>query len=375
MTLKESQILMYDHSEVKVQLLKLYLEKYLNILSNSRYVGDVYIYDLFCGEGIYKEGGKGSPIVILETLNEIHNSNKEKARKAESFHCLFNDIDKSKISKLSQAISEKNIHNPELGNLKIISEDYRKLLPQVLNQISKFSNQKAFVFIDPYGYKEIRVADIRTLLSSRKSEILLFMPTQFMFRFEEKGTPECLQFFIKELIPDSEWPKSSTGIDFIEKLKNAFRKVFKNEYFVDTFIITRNTNQFFCLFFFTSHIYGFEKMLESKWQIDEEEGRGWNQVSNYSLFTDVEKSANVYILEKELTKYLKSDWHTNGELYEYTLHSGYLPKHAIGILKNWQNAGRLEMKMNNGVKLRKGSFYIRYDNYKMFPNKLKIKLK
>ena len=48
---------MYEHSEVKVRLLKLYLERYLNILTHSPFFTDIYVYDLFCGEGMYEEGG------------------------------------------------------------------------------------------------------------------------------------------------------------------------------------------------------------------------------------------------------------------------------------------------------------------------------
>jgi len=38
MALKDSQKYMQQHSEVKVRLLRLYLERYLNILNQSQYV-------------------------------------------------------------------------------------------------------------------------------------------------------------------------------------------------------------------------------------------------------------------------------------------------------------------------------------------------
>ncbi len=51
--MKESQLLPYEHSEIKVRLLKLYLDRYIHILALARGVDDVHVYDLFCGEGIY----------------------------------------------------------------------------------------------------------------------------------------------------------------------------------------------------------------------------------------------------------------------------------------------------------------------------------
>ena len=49
MVLKESQTSMYEHSEIKVKLLRLYLEQYLNVLYKSPCFDIVFVYDLFCG--------------------------------------------------------------------------------------------------------------------------------------------------------------------------------------------------------------------------------------------------------------------------------------------------------------------------------------
>lgn len=375
MALKDSQISMYQHSEVKVRLLKLYLERYLNILNHSRYVGDIFLYDLFCGEGNYENGGKGSPIAILETIKNIHFSNVARDFRSGLFNCYFNDIDKDKIKKLESLINEKKLHYPEIGNLHFSSNDYRAMLPALTKELNRFSNQKSFIFIDPYGYKDIKVSDIKELLKSKKSEVLLFLPTQFMFRFEKVGTPESLKNFIFELVPEKDWPKSSTGIDFIEKLKDGFRESLGNDHFVDSFIITRDKNQFFCLFFFTSHIYGFEKMLESKWSIDEEEGRGWTNPTDNNLFSEIEKTPNIHKLENNLKEYIRADFRTNGKLYEFTLRNGYLPKHCSAVLAKLFEGGLLDIEVEKGKKTKKGSFYINYKNWKSEPIKITVKLK
>lgn len=53
------------HSEAKVRLLGEYLKRYLNIISNDGYTEQIEIHDLFCGEGLYENGGEGSPLVIM----------------------------------------------------------------------------------------------------------------------------------------------------------------------------------------------------------------------------------------------------------------------------------------------------------------------
>jgi len=373
MALKDSQKSMYQHSEVKIELLKRYLEKYLNILSNSTFVGDIHIYDLFCGEGIYDNGGKGSPITIMETIKNTYFGGKSKAAPLSKFHCFFNDQDCDKITKLKNEINERKLHDSNIGECRFSVADYKNALPEVINKINSFKKEKAFVFIDPYGYKEISIRDISSLLENKKSEVLLFLPTQFMFRFEEKGTPESLKVFIEELLPSAEWPKSETGIDFIENLKTAFRKQIGDKYFVDSFIITRDKNQFFCLFFFTSHIYGFEKMLESKWQIDEEEGRGWHYNQNIDLFSCVEKHPCTEKFEVNLLAFLKEQPRSNAEVYYFTLHNGYLPTHATQILVRFQNDNIISVDNFDGSKARKSSFYINYRDYKNSPCKIAIR--
>lgn len=367
--MKDSQLIMYKHSEVKVQLLSLYIEKYINILSLSQYIDYIILFDLFCGEGVYENGGKGSPIILLEAISKLPISNNFQ----NTFQLYFNDIDEYKIEKLKAEINKRGLRSRRIESLTFSSLDYKKILPSVLVKFSGFKKARGFIFIDPYGYKDVRISHIKELLRPRTTEVLLFLPTHFMFRFEEKGTPESLKEFISELIPESEWPKSSTGLDFIERLKDGFKKHMGDDKYVDTFIITREKNQFFCLFFFTSHIYGFDRMLEAKWQIDEEEGRGWKYNTANDLFSSIDVSPNTYKLENELKQFLSGDFRTNAEIYEFTLNLGYLPKHSLAVLSKFQNENILEVKSCEPII--KGAFYLSYKNWKRNPEKIKVRLK
>jgi three-Cys-motif partner protein len=373
MALKESQTSMYEHSEVKIKLLKLYIEQYLNVLYQSPYFDEVFVYDLFCGEGIYENGGEGSPLIILGAIKNIYCSQKDSVIKGK-IHSHFNDINQEKIEKLQTIIRNKNLTCPELGSITFSSKDYIEIIPKLVKRTQSFKKQKGFIFIDPYGYKNIKVSDIENLLSSKKTEVLLFLPTQFMFRFERKGTPESLKEFIEELVPNDQWPQSNTGVDFIEKLTEAFRTRLGTEYFIDSFIITRDKNQFFCLFFFTSHIYGFDRMLHSKWKLDEEEGRGWSMGSENTLFDQIEKRPNTHKFEKKLLEFLSVE-RGNGDIYEFTLHNGHLPAHANDILSKMQNSNKLVTRDIDGSTSRKSSFYLNYTNYRDKPNRVLLKVR
>lgn len=372
--MKESQHTMFDHSEIKVKLLRTYIHKYLNILSRAPGIEKVHLYDLFCGEGIYDNGGEGSPIIFLKAIKNIYFRNQASSQKIIKIDCVFNDKEKWKTDKVQNVIADKKLHYPFLGDLRFRNVDYHKTVPLVVDQVAKSKKSKAFIFIDPYGYKEVRASQIKSILETKKSEVLLFLPTQFMFRFEKKGIPEALQAFIEDLVPKEEWPNSHTGIAFIDNLKTAFRNYLGTDYFVDTFIITRDINQYFCLFFFTSHIYGFDKMLEAKWEIDEEQGRGW-AYKNPDLPTlfDSSPTTKVNKLESFYLEFLRQS-KTNAEIYEATLHQGFKPKHANEVLKSLLVNNKIKVTPNVRHKNKKGSFYISYAEYYSNPDRISINI-
>jgi three-Cys-motif partner protein len=347
-----------NHSEAKVKLLSEYLKRYLNIISNDGYTEKINIYDLFCGQGLYEDGGEGSPLVALRKVKETYYTKiANTPSKLPKINCQFNDIDKSKINILKEAIKSKSLHYKNIGDVEFTSNDYQDEVKRLSDSFSKFKNEKGFVFIDPYGYKDVKATHIKQLLNcKKKSEVLLWLPIQFMYRFSGSGMPESLSNFINELDISEKMDNCNSVWDFISTLKNGFQSYLGKDYFVDNFSLKKEENTVFCLYFFTSHIKGFEKMLEAKWEIDSEQGRGWEYLGNQpSLFYDDKTNE----LEDKLKEFLKVKRY-NSEVYEYTLRQGYLPKHTNQIFEVWQKNNIFEVYLLNGEKARRKSFYIKY---------------
>lgn len=367
--MKESQVNPYEHSEIKVKLLKTYLEMYLNILSLSNIVKKVSVFDLFCGEGIYENKKEGSPIIILKLLSELSQKYSSKI----IFECLFNDKESEKVSKLKSEVDKLSINKSIINTVVFSNEDYEYLKLNLYNG-NKNKEVKRFIFIDPYGYKEISIKDIEKYLSDGNTEVLLFLPTHFMYRFEKKGTPPILHEFLKEAIPNLEKLNSSTGVEFIHKIRDGLGEKLKDKHFVDSFIITREKNEFFALFFFTSHLYGFEKFLEAKWNIDNEQGRGWSPTISTDLFSQLEERANIDDFEDKLKIFLKES-RSNIEIHKFTIENRHLIKHSNQLLKKWQNNNELLINFVDGIKGQKGSFLISWEKVKKRIPSSYIKLK
>lgn len=356
---KDIKLNLLSHSEAKVRLLSEYLKRYINIISNDGFTEKINIYDLFCGQGLYEDNKEGSPIVILRQVQDTYKLLVErKTDKIPSIDCQFNDKDKDKIDILRNAIIALSLHNPSSGNLILTSQDYKEEVTRLARTFKKTRNEKHFVFIDPYGYKDIRSEHLKSLMDcGKKCEILLWLPVQHMYRFSENGTPEALLDFIEELTQYKEWVPNDNVWKFVNQLREGFQKSLGEKYFVDHFSIKKDEKTVFCLYFFTSHIRGFEEMLEAKWEIDTENGRGWEFSGNVrSLFYEYRTNA----LEQKLKAYLATKRCFNNDIYEFTLRQGYLPKHKNEIFESWQTNGLLDVYLSEGVKARKGAFYVKY---------------
>lgn len=360
-----------DHSEAKVRLLGEYVKRYLNIISNDGYTEVINIYDLFCGPGLYENGGHGSPLVTLKHVKETYYSIIHKSlHKRPKINCYFNDIERSKTDVLDQSIKDKMLHYSNIGELNLSNDDYKQAVAGLKGRFENFKKVKAFVFIDPYGYKELVASDIQGLLGKhKKSEVLIWLPIQFMYRFADEGTPPVLKNFMTDLSIAEEAKKTKNVWEFISLLNKGFQIFLGTEFFIDHFSLKKEENTVFCLFFFTSHIKGFEKMLESKWEIDTEQGRGW-QYSGITPNLFSEQKTND--LEDYLKSFLKSGRRYNSDVYEFVLRRGYLTKHATDVLSNLQKIGNLHVVLANGIAARKNSFYIKYfkstdvDNKKVY---------
>ncbi len=349
---KPSQIAMLDHSKAKVELFRRYFSIYLNIINRTPFVKKIYLYDLFAGEGIYSDGGKGSPVAAIECIKDHYFSNNQTCPNIDVW---FNDFSKSqieinkfKIDRVKEFVS--SIYKPSNVNIEFTRFDSSQILSEIDKRLSVLKNdERALLFIDPWGYKDINPSKLKAILSNGKTEILLFLPISFMYRFADKALTDekfsggkPLEEFLKELF-GNKVPDANNQIRFINAVKEEF-KIYTGIKYIDTFMIERDNNNFFCLFFFSNNKTGYYKMLDSKWKFDEQSGRGFEvkknplQTSMFNAITEVDYSSQV----EEFLKIKKNV--TNQELFDFGLERGFLPKHTKLVLDNLKKADKIIFK-------------------------------
>jgi len=357
---KSTKQILLPHSRAKISLYVKYLAVYLNILHRVDFIRKIYLFDLFAGEGIYEDGEKGSPIQTMETVKNHYFFNNKSCKDVD---VLFNDFgnsdiepERTKIDRVKEFVSK--IFRPPNVNLYFSNSDYNNLFPQLIDQLNSLDeSERALLFIDPWGYKDIKPNELKDLLDNRKTELILFLPISFMYRFAEKAITEnfrggeALEKFLAELF-GGKIPDTTDAINFILSIKQRFKE-FLNMRYIDTFTLRPDKANVFCIFYFTHSKKGFEKMIHTKWKIDQEHGKGFEENPPLGLFDEIALSG----YDEKLTDFIfNSDGRTNSEITEFGYENGFLPTQSVDILKRLLKELRIERISLDDKKVR--SFYL-----------------
>ena len=363
---------MYLHSEAKVEFYQRYLERYLRILLNSPWIQEINIFDVFCGTGIYDNGKKGSPIVALDAINALGNSQEI----TKQVRLAVNDERSDKVTAVQDYFhaNDQGHCTTEFHN-KAADEMFNQLLELIPKQSSATRN---LIFIDPYGYKEIKKETLEQLLANGRTELMLFLPIAQMQRFtshalsSDEKPYEPLKNFVLSFFRSDHPIRTTTvpPLEYIEYLKDAVR--FGGKYFSTSYYIERDASNYYALFFMSSHIYGFDKILEVKWRLDDEDGRGFRQPDSspkLPLFAGMEKELANEIQYRKLEKILESalgNPKNNLEIYEIILQNEFRHTHCVEVFKRWQET-RPEFTVTDAQTnqpIPKGRFYVSWEQYK-----------
>lgn len=379
MSKKTAKDVMLPHSEAKVAFYKSYLERYLSIMSVMEKCNRVNIYDVFCGRGVYEDGGLGSPIKAMETIKQVRQN-----RPSDTiFHLYLND----KVMKNVDGVQDyiKSHFNDNLCQVHYFCQPAEILLEDLPSEMMlQEKSTRNLVFIDPYGYKQIHKKTLYTLLSNNRTEVLLFLPISFMHRFtryaftENDKKAQPLKEFISEFF-DSNSPickdEAMDVEEYIKLLAQAFS--FGKRFYSTRFLIQRDRKNYFALFFMTSNLLGLEKAVESLWELDNWNGKGFileedknmPRIFDEQIFIDNKHRENIEKLKTIILSALQERARSNCEIYELTLINGFKPTHAREALTLLEQQNIIDVKKFGGAERRKGAFYINYGQAKdsMFP--------
>lgn len=355
-----------SHSVAKVSVFTYYLGTYLNIMGMAG-KQKVHIYDLMCGEGQYADGQYGSALTGLRralayfsefphhtlrvayTLNDDGPSDVEPGRR--------------KIERVRERAEKLPFDTAAVAGrmqLTYTADTYETAIEKAIVQTQRLSRQeKALLFIDPWGYKVINIADLRAALAGGHSEVLLFLPAEMMYRFvrkvakEDFAGGEALKRWLTELFP-AEQPDFVDIHDFINQFRVALQAQVGAAY-SSRFTLETADHNTYSLFYFTSSRRGLIAMLDAQWKHDQDTGSGHKAEQSLKLFPPGTGTYYPAHLERHLAG---AAARTNDELLEFGLREGFLPKHTNEVLRALAAQNRLHVAALDGGAVRKNAFYL-----------------
>jgi three-Cys-motif partner protein len=155
-----------QQSLVKSEIVRKYFWAWAKVIipSAKKYSGKIAYIDLFAGPGIYLDGTKSTPLLILERAIQEQDMRY-------LLVTLFNDADPEHAASLRKAIDCL----PGIGSMKYA--------PQIYNDEVDIGFEKVFkdkhlvptlLFLDPWGYKGISIELIGSVLKNWGCDCILF---------------------------------------------------------------------------------------------------------------------------------------------------------------------------------------------------------
>ena len=344
-----------DSTKAKLGIYKAYITKYLKVLSKAykqswNTKNSVYIADLFAGPGRDELGNPGSPLILLDYLSQTYLDGLQ-------VKICFNEMNPENCQKLNQIVSGHKAPKQSWVEVNVQNQDYSELLPKIIAKHKNHNYFKRFFFIDPFGYKGIHLDDIKAILNDGNTELLLFLPVSFIYRFKSKDEDyKAIRIFLDDFISVPDPSTIGSDVAFVRSILDTLRE--KLGLFVDSFIIQDNSRKGHnCLIYFSSNRKGLEKFVETKWNIDKEEGSGYNK--NQGDQVSFLESFFYESLEEKLMTFLETGHKTNIEVRNFCYEHGSLPKHGNAALKKFSEQGKIQVRLCDKTKQpRKNAFYL-----------------
>jgi len=362
-----------DETKLKLEIFKGYIREWLPVfLSAKSPFQTINIFDFFAGPGKDLNGLNGSPLIIVDEINNYVKNPKRSVRQDVSIKLFLNDSVSNKITLLKKEIAQKDT---ESLTVDFTDQEFSECFGSKNKQdVLKSTLAAKLLVIDQQGVSEISPDIFLQLINYPATDFMFFISSSILRRFittDEVGRhfPEMSSEEIKA-IPSTEVHR------FVCEYYKKLVPESKNFYIVP-FSIKKGAN-IYGIIFGSGNLYGLEKFLQVCWNKDNISGE-----ANYDIDDDIVRGGQTLFKEYNVPKkidgfrnslvdFIGSDFRSNQEIYKFTLDCGCLPKHAKEILQDLQKDGRIKALPSD---IRKGSFYINWKDYGKVEPRAKFSMK
>lgn len=325
----------------KLEIFEAYTKEWLPVFVMSPYQ-HICIFDLFAGTGRDQKGVAGSPIRILQQINDMLENIVSRGK---HIYLWLNEYEHAKYEMLQMSCQAFICEHPQLKDatekeivkIRFTNIDFAELFPQILGIIKRFPS---LVFLDQNGIKFLSDQYFQELVSTTTVDFLYFVSSSYFFRFGER--PEFMMNVQIDMQRAKENPYKFIHRSLLEQLREKIPADSNVKLY--PFSIKKGTN-IYGIIFGASHPLAVEKFLNTAWKRNTVNGE-----ANFDIDDDAAKAQLSLFDEKKPTKkeafanllrdkLLNKELITNEDVYLFTLDQGHIPSHATDVLKQLKKEG------------------------------------
>jgi three-Cys-motif partner protein len=336
-----------EHSKIKLELYRLYLERYLSILFGTPFFGTITVNDIFAGSGKSKNDEKGSAMIAAETIDGIIKRGNPQNKLV---FLNLNEVEPDNCAALEAHLKAYEFVRVSNGSADDFIQKWK--VPADSHNLH---------FIDPHGYTQISIDNLHKLFRSERCEFVIFIPIFHIYRFlKNKNDAEPLEpiaNFLKEFgIGENEAKSVESVEEFADLIKVALGKMAGTDLVYAQIIENQTRTSKYGLFFITKDYLGAEKFIEAQTQLKQH----IRDAQKQPMFLFVEEYGKPTL--KNLTK--PNVGYDNVELYKIGIKAGIAPKAMKAELDELERGDAITVTALTGKPRRRGAFYINHENFK-----------
>lgn len=335
---------------LKLEIFKKYLREWLPVfLAKDKTIwNEINIFDFFAGPGKDTAGNQGSPLMIVEELENSNYNGKTYKEYIEDknlkIKLLFNEFLKQKYDQLK--VNLASYTNSPHYTITTQNEDFKDIFERIKPEIA--SKQAAsLLFLDQNGIKQIDQSTFQFIISQKKTDFIFYISSSYILRFAQEDA------FQKYLSISKEDFEGQPYYHCHRVVLNYYKSLISPtaEYYLAPFSIKKGKN-IYGIIFGTSHLFGIEKFLRVCWNIDPQRGEANFDLdgdkidpSAPTLFAEFNRPKKIQKFQQEISEMILERRISNyKDALIFGLVNGFLPKHVNEAISNLAKDKKLQQK-------------------------------
>lgn len=297
------------HTKVKHDLYRRYLGKWMPIMIQGAWKGDVTYAEGFSGPGVYLDGSPGSPVIAFNAIRENPALRRTAVKK--NVRMLFVDSDARRterlhieLTKASDPVQLERL--PEFGiHVDVQTGKCEPRLEGLLEEHGAW-HKPILAVLDTWG-GSVPLDLVARIAKNPSSEVLITIQPQYFSRFAGSNdlTHGDRVFGSTEWREVAQQPPARKTRWVIEHYREAIART-GFSHVLDFELVDRHGASLY-LVFGTSHDRGLQKMKEAMWEVDASTGTGYRDPRDPNQETlDIQDVPQTHALRRLIVAHLEN---------------------------------------------------------------------